>query len=148
MLDKQKRVKYSILFIVIFSLLINLAYLAYEKNYESDNYSKYNSEVINYHKNFSENILSESVSQNICSELKGPLRDISTYYDLMFLAVLMTMVSIIILFALLALKMLKKTILSRRDLNIITSIILASSSIFFWAFMLESDYYFTYCVNF
>jgi len=148
MLDKQKMVKYSILFIVIFSLLINLAYLAYEKSYENGNYSKYNSEVINYHKNASENILSESEYQNICSELKGPLGGISAYYDLMFLAVLMTIISIIILFLLPALKMLKKIILSRRDLIIIILLSLMSLFIFFWAFMLESDYYFTYCVNF
>ncbi len=148
MLDKQKMAKYSILFIVIFSLLINLAYLAYEKSYESGNYSKYNREVINYHKNASNNVLAESEYQNICSEIKGPLGDISAYYDLIFLAVLMTMVSIIILFALLALKMLKKIILPCRDLIIIMSIVLISSSIFFWAFILELDYYFTYCVNF
>lgn len=149
MLDKQKIAKYSILFIVIFGLLINLAYLTYEKSYEAGNYSKYNSEVINSYLEKNINSVSlEIARQDICSNLKGPLGRISIYYKLFFLAVLMTSISIMMLFLAIMLKRLKRTILSHLDVIIIISVVLMSFFIFAWAFILESDYHFTYCIYF
>ena len=96
--NKQKPIKLLIFTLVIFTLLTNLIYLAYEKSYESGNYQKYNNEIINYHIDSSDNIPLEAKHQNICSNLKGPLGSFSIYYKLTLFAVLTIAVSIIIVF--------------------------------------------------
>ena len=148
MYNKQKIIKPFIFFIIISSLLINLIYLSYEKIYENGNYAIYNNEIINYYESNYPDALLEINQQIICSNLKCPFGNIATYYKLVFLSVLLTMLSIIFIFLILILKKHKKIALSCKDIFIIIGIELMSLFIFIWAFMFESDYYFTYCVKF
>jgi len=148
MSNKQKLIKLFIFFIIFFSLLVNLVYLSYEKIYEDGNYATYNNEVINYYESDYSNTSLEINQQIICSNLKCPFGNIATYYKLVFLSVLLTMLSIIFIFLILILKKHKKIALSYKDIFIIISIELISLFIFIWAFVLESDYYFAYCVKF
>lgn len=148
MLNKQKIIKFSIFSVVIFTLLINLTYLSYEKIYEGGNYAADNNKIINYYDNIYLDAPLEIKQQIICSNLKSPFGNIEIYYKLVLLSILMTVISIIVLLLILILKKYKKITLSRKDIIIIASIELISLFIFVWAFMLESDYYFTYCVHF
>lgn len=148
MSNKKKTMKLFILFIIISSLLLNLVYLSYEKIYENGNYAVYNNEIIKHYKNVYPDISLEIKQQIICSNLKSPLGNLEIYYKLVFLSVLLTVVSIISIFLILIFKKHKKIVLSSKDISIIVSIEIMSLLIFVWAFMLESDYYFTYCVKF
>lgn len=146
--NKQRIIKTSIFSMIIFTLLINLIYLSYEKIYESKNYTTYNNEVINYYENNYPNTSLKIKQQAICSNLKCPFGNIVTYYKLVFLSVLLTIISILSIFLILILKKHKKIALSYKNTFIIMGIELISLFIFTWAFMLESDYFFTYCVHF
>ena len=146
--NKQRIIKTSIFSMIIFTLLINLIYLSYEKIYESKNYITYNNEVINYYENNYPNTSLKIKQQAICSNLKCPFGNIATYYKLVFLSVLLTIISILSIFLILILKKHKKIALSYKNTFIIMGIELISLFIFTWAFMLESDYFFTYCVHF
>ena len=148
MFNKNKTIKLFIFFIIISSLLLNLIYLSYEKIYENGNYAVYNNEIIKHYKNVYPDVSLEIKKQIICSNLKSPFRNLEIYYKLVFLSVLLTVVSIISIFLILILKKHKKIVLSSKDIFIIVSIELMSLLIFVWAFMFESDYYFTYCVKF
>jgi hypothetical protein len=149
MFSKQKTVKPFIFLVIIFSLLVNLIYLSYEKIYESGNYAAYNNEIINYYmSNNFDTPLEIKQQQIICSNLKCPFGDLAIYYKLVFLAVLLTIISTIFTFLILIFKKYKKIALSHKDVFIIISIELISLFIFIWAFMLELDYHFTYCVKF
>lgn len=146
--NKQRIIKTSIFSMILFTLLINLIYLSYEKIYESKNYATYNNEVINYYENNYPNTSLKIKQQAICSNLKCPFGNIATYYKLVFLSVLLTIISILSIFLILILKKHKKIALSYKNTFIIMGIELISLFIFTWAFMLESDYFFTYCVHF
>jgi len=132
MSNKQKLIKLLIFFIIFFSLLVNLVYLSYEKIYEDGNYAVYNNEIIKRYENIHPNTSLEIKQQIICSNLKCPLGDLAIYYKLIFLAILLTIVSIIIVFLSLIFRRHKKMVLSCKDIFIIVS----------------SDYYFAYCVKF
>ena len=146
--NKQKIMKLFIFFIIISSLLINLIYLSYEKIYENGNYATYNSEIIKHYESVYLDTSLEIKQQIICSNLKSPFGNLAIYYNLVLASVLVTAISIIALFLLLVLKKYKKVVISDKDIFIITGIELISLFIFAWAFILESDYYFTYCVHF
>lgn len=152
--NKQRIIKTSIFSMIIFTLSINLIYLSYEKIYESKNYTTYNNEVINYYENnypYENTYPNTSLKikqQAICSNLKCPFGNIATYYKLVFLSVLLTIISILSIFLILILKKHKKITLSYKNTFIIMGIELISLFIFTWAFMFESDYFFTYCVHF
>lgn len=146
--NKQKTIKPFIFLIIIFSLLVNLIYLSYEKIYENGNYATHNNEIINYYENDYFNVPVKIKQQVICSNLESPFGNIAIYYKLVFLAVLLTIISIMSTFLILILKRRKKIILHRKDVFIIIGAEIISVLIFIWAFMLESDYYFTYCVKF
>ena len=148
MSNKKKTMKLFIFFIIISSLLVNLIYLSYEKIYENGNYAVYNNEIIKHYESVYPDTSLEIKQQIICSNLKSPFGNLEIYYKLVFLSILITTISIVIIFLLLTLKKYKKIALSRKDIFIIMSIELISLFIFVWAFMFESDYYFTYCVHF
>ena len=148
MFNKQKLIKLFIFFIIIFSLLINLIYLSHEKIYENGNYAVYNNEIIKHYESVHFNAPLETKQRIICSNLKCPFGNLAIYYKLVLLSLLMTVISIIAAFLLLVLKKYKKIALSRKDMFIIVSIELILIFIFIWAFILESDYYFAYCVHF
>ena len=146
--NKQKTIKPFIFLIIIFSLLVNLIYLSYEKIYENGNYATHNNEIINYYENDYFNVPVKIKQQAICSNLESPFGNMAIYYKLVFLAVLLTIISIMSVFLILILKRHKKITLYRKDAFIIIGAEIISIFIFIWAFMLESDYYFTYCVKF
>ncbi|MCK5085488.1 hypothetical protein KAK05_02135 [Candidatus Parcubacteria bacterium] len=148
MSNKQKTIKPFIFLIIIFSLLVNLIYLSYEKIYENGNYATHNNEIINYYENDYFNVPVKIKQQAICSNLESPFGNMAIYYKLVFLAVLLTIISIMSVFLILIFKRHKKITLYRKDAFIIIGAEIISIFIFIWAFMLESDYYFTYCVKF
>ena len=127
---------------------MNLIYLSYEKIYENGNYATHNNEIINYYENDYFNVPVKIKQQAICSNLESPFGNMAIYYKLVFLAVLLTIISIMSVFLILIFKRHKKIILYRKDAFIIIGAEIISIFIFIWAFMLESDYYFTYCVKF
>ncbi|MFA7170316.1 MAG: hypothetical protein WC178_05745 [Candidatus Paceibacterota bacterium] len=145
---KQKSEKPFILFLIIFSLLINLFYLYYERAYESGNYAVYNNKIVNDYESNYFNIPVEVKQQAICSNLKSPFGDIANYYRLIFLASSLTAISVLFVFLVMILKKCKKIALSRKYIVMLMCIELISISIFTWAFILESDYYYAYCVKF
>jgi len=147
MLNK-KRTKFFIFSLIIFTLLINLVYLSYEKIYKDGNYAADNNKIISYYENNQINISLKDERQIICSNLKTPFGNVELYYKLVSLSVLATIISMITVFWALILKWRKKIGLSRKNAFIIMSVELVSLLVFVWAFMLESDYYFTYCVHF
>ena len=148
MSNKQKTIKPFIFLIIIFSLLVNLIYLSYEKIYENGNYATHNNEIINYYENDYFNVPVKIKQQAICSNLESPFGNMAIYYKLVFLAVLLTIISIMSVFLILIFKRHKKIILYRKDAFIIIGAEIISIFIFIWAFIFESDYYFTYCVKF
>jgi len=148
MFNEKRIIKLSIFFVIIFTLLINLVYLSYEKIYEGGNYAADNNKIISYYENTYLNTPLEIKQQIICSNLKSPLGNIAVYYKLVSLSILMTAISVVVVFLMLTLKKCKRIILSRKDIVIIASIEIISLFIFVWAFILESDYCFTYCVYF
>ena len=148
MFSKQKTIKLFIFLTIIFSLLVNLIYLSYEKIYENGNYATHNNEIINYYENDYFNVPVKIKQQAICSNLESPFGNMAIYYKLVFLAVLLTIISIMSTFLILILKRCKKITLNRKDVFIIVGTEIISIFIFIWAFVPESDYYFTYCVKF
>lgn len=152
--NKQKTIKLFIFSIVIFTLLINLICLSYERIYTSGNYATHNSEVANYYKSNYPSASLEVRQQTTCSNLKFPFGNIEIYYKLFALSILATIISIIIVFISLVIFLLsifkkhEKTKLSHNDMLFIASIELISFLLFIWFFAFEPDYSFTYCVNF
>ena len=154
MLNKQKT-KTFIFSIIIFTFLINLAGLSYERIYRNGNYMEHNSEVVN---NYSEsnypNVSLEFRKQSTCSNLKFPFGNIGIHYKLSALSVLATIVSIgvvyislIIFLSPIFLKH-KERIFSHNDMLFIIILELISFLSAVWFFTFEPDYYFSYCVNF
>jgi len=144
---KQKSEKSLILFLIVFSLLINMFYLYYERAYKSGNYEVYNNKIVNDYENNYSNIPVEVKQQAICSNLKSPFGDIANYYRLVFLASSLTAISVLFVFLIMILKKYKKIVLSRKYIVMLMCIELISISIFIGAFILESDYCYTYCVK-
>ena len=155
MLNKTKTIKLLIFSIVIFTFLINLAGLSYERIYRSGNYAIHNSEVVsNYSESNYPNAPLETRQQTTCSNLKFPFGNIEIYYKLSALSVLATLISIaavfisLIIFLSPTFKKHKKRVLSYGYMLIIVSIELISFLSFVWFFTFEPDYSFTYCVHF
>ena len=155
MLNKIK-IKTFIFSIIIFTFLINLAGLSYERIYRSGDYIIYNSEVVN---NYSEsnypNASLEFRQKSICSNLEFPFGEIKIYYKLSMLSTLPTIVSmiavyisLIIFLSSLIFKKHKERIFSHNDILFIVSIELISFLSAIWFFTFEPDYSFTYCVHF
>jgi len=153
--NKTKTIKLFIFSIVIFTFLINLAGLSYEKIYRSGNYAIHNSEVVsNYSESNYPNIPLETRQQATCSNFKSPFGNVEIYYKLLALSILATIISIIAVFILLIIFLLstfkenKKMILSHSEMLIIVSIELISFLSAVWFFTFEPDYFFTYCIHF
>ena len=150
MLNKTKTIKLLIFSIVIFTFLINLAGLSYERIYRSGDYAIHNSEVVS---NYS-NAPLEIKQQVTCSNLKFPFGNVEIYYKLLALSILATIISIVavfislIIFLSLTFKKNRKRVLSHSEMLIIVNIELISFLSFVWFFSFEPDYSFTYCVHF
>lgn len=154
MLNKQKTIRTSIFSIIIFTLLINLVCLSYERIYTSGNYAADNKKIVSHYKSNHPDAPLEIKQQATCSNLRFPFGSIKIYYELLALSILATVISIIavffslVIFLLLIFKKHKKTALSHNDILIIVSIELISALSFIWFFAFEPDYHFIYCAHF
>ena len=155
MFNKQK-IKTFIFSIIIFTFLINLADLSYERIYRNGDYIIYNSEVVNnYSENNYPNASLEFRKESICSNLKFPFGEIKIYYKLLMLSILATIISLITVFISLIIFLLslifekhKERIFSYNDILFIVTLELISFLSAIWFFTFEPDYSFIYCVHF
>lgn len=137
-------IKKLVFFVVIFTLLINLANLIYTKKYYK-NYSSYNSEIIATFNNYRynpENKITENDFKSLCSSLK-PDNFLLIYNKL----VIGSLISIIILLAVFLI-VLKKQVLSLKYKYSITTVLMVLFIIWLYVFILEADYDFIGCSKF
>ena len=156
MFNKRKVIKPFVFSIIIFTFLINLASLSYERIYRNGDYIIHNREIVNnYSESNHSNTSLEFRQKSTCSNLKFPFAEIKVYYKLSILSILATIISLIAVFISLIIflsslifKKHKERIFSHNDILFIVILELISFLSAIWFFAFEPDYYFTYCVHF
>ena len=140
MFNKQKIIKSSIFSIVIFTLLINLAYFGYAEYCRE--YSAYNNEIaFTFNKSKNQETKIEDYKE-ACLKLKPDLLIPATYIlnywtGLMILISIATMVIVKV-----DSKLSKRRIFSRKEKYILLSMILISIIISFHISLIELDFYY------